>query len=295
MPIEAKQSSEFDFTVSQVAVPHPITGSKSGYFMNIREDNGEILGATSERYAVVNNADLLDKADEALDRRGIGYNRNVYVTDGGRKLRAVYDLEGENFQVAGPQVGDVMSYRLTVQNSFDRTLRISFALGLMRLICTNGMQTMEKDVDMVSKHSRKLSLDSLITEEALDKSLASLSRSTDVFHTLAGQAVPTDTGLNILANLTAKKIISDKVRERVASIWANRDQLLRSNDTDGNLYNLYNAVTQHLTDEVEGSRFEYANSISSNVLKNFRAASLNPKRLKTLTAVPENSQVVVTE
>ena len=66
-------------------------------------------------------------------------------------------------------------------------------------------------------------------------------------------------------------------------------------DIDGNLYNLYNAVTQHLTDEVEGSRFEYANRISSNVLKNFQAASLNPKRLKTLTAVPENSQVVVTE
>ena len=97
------------------------------------------------------------------------HDRNVYATDNGAKMRAVYDLQGPQFETKVPQVGDIMGYRLTVQNSFDRTLRVSFALGLMRLVCTNGMQTMQKDVDMVSKHSQKLDLDSLITDDALDK------------------------------------------------------------------------------------------------------------------------------
>ena len=48
MAIAADQQIDtgYDFTAKQVAVPHPITGDRSGYFMNIREDNDEIVGCT---------------------------------------------------------------------------------------------------------------------------------------------------------------------------------------------------------------------------------------------------------
>ena len=298
MPITAKQTknSNWDFNVASEQLLRQ-DGSKTPIFANVRTDTNEILGTSTERYGVVQNEDLLGRAESAFNSRGINYERKVYATDNGAKMRAVYDLTGDQFQTKVPQVGDFMGYRLTVQNSFDRTLRVSFALGLMRLVCTNGMQTMQKDVDMVSKHSQKLDLDSLITDAALDKALGFLAKSGDVFGQLASTPLDDELGLNVLANLTKKKVMSEKVRERVAGIWSNRSDLLRSDNHDANLYNLYNAVTQHLTDEVEETRFEYANRMSSQVLKAFeRSVGSQAQFAKLTKAIPVvDSEVVVTE
>ena len=298
MPITAKQTknANWDFDVVQERLLRA-SGGKAPIYANVRTDTDEVLGYSTDRYGIVQNDDLLGRAESAFNSRGINYERNVYATDNGAKMRAVYDLTGDQFQTKVPQVGDIMGYRLTVQNSFDRTLRVSFALGLMRLVCTNGMQTMQKDVDMVSKHSQKLDLDSLITDAALDKALGFLSKSGDVFGRLASTPLDDELGLNVLANLTKKKVMSEKVRERVAGIWSNRSDLLRSDNHDANLYNLYNAVTQHLTDEVEETRFEYANRMSSQVLKAFeRSAGSQAQFAKLTKAIPVvDSEVVVTE
>ena len=298
MPITAKQTknANWDFDVVQERLLRA-SGGKAPIYANVRTDTDEVLGYSTDRYGIVQNDDLLGRAESAFNSRGINYERNVYATDNGAKMRAVYDLTGDQFQTKVPQVGDIMGYRLTVQNSFDRTLRVSFALGLMRLVCTNGMQTMQKDVDMVSKHSQKLDLDSLITDAALDKALGFLAKSGDVFGRLASTPLDDELGLNVLANLTKKKVMSEKVRERVAGIWSNRSDLLRSDNHDANLYNLYNAVTQHLTDEVEETRFEYANRMSNQVLKAFeRSAGSQAQFAKLTKAIPVvDSEVVVTE
>ena len=176
MPITANQTIDagYDFKVRQVPVPHPLNEKKSGYFMNIREDNEEILGWTSERYGLVHHSDVLDRADKAFADRNIAVKRKVIVTEGGAKMRAQYDLQGDLFKAEVPEVGDAMAYRLTAQNSFDRSLRISFQLGLLRLVCTNGMTTTEKEVEMVKKHSTNINIGDLITEDALDSALAKL-------------------------------------------------------------------------------------------------------------------------
>ena len=292
MPILAKQDQNYDYTVKQVAVPHPETGNKSGYFMNIRADNDEILGWTSDRYGLVNNADLLDKADAAFEARGIDVTRKVIVTEGGAKMRAQYDLSGDMFRAEVPQVGDTMAYRLTAQNSFDRSLRISFALGLVRLICTNGMVTMEKEVEMVKKHSRQVNIGDIISDDALDRALAKLGESVNVYGRLAQVELEQEQGLTILQNLTNSKVISEKVRESIAHIW---NSPTHDEDKDRNLYNLNNAVTQHLTHEVADERFEYANRVTTNVLKRFDMAARNPKRLEKLWTPVKSDVVVVTE
>ena len=292
MPIIAKQDQNYDYTVKQVAVPHPETGNKSGYFMNIRTDNDEILGWPSDRYGLVNNADLLDKADGAFEARGIDVTRKVIVNEGGAKMRAQYDLSGDMFRAEVPQVGDTMAYRLTAQNSFDRSLRISFALGLVRLICTNGMTTMEKEVEMVKKHSRQVNIGDIISDDALDRALAKLGESVNVFGRLAQVELKQEQGLTILANLAKGKVISEKVRESIAHIWNNPTH---DEDKGRNLYNLNNAVTQHLTHEVADQRFEYANRVTANVLKRFDMASRNTKRLEKLWTPAKSDVVVVTE
>jgi len=293
MSILAKQEIDtgFDFKVQQVEVPHPTKEGKSGYFMNIREDNHEIMGWTTERYGLVNHADVLGRADEAFAARDIEVQRKVIVTEGGRKMRAQYDLQGDLFKAEVPAVGDVMAYRLTAQNSYDRTLRISFALGLVRLVCTNGMTTTEKEVEMVKKHSTGVNIGDIITEDALDSALAKLKDSLSTYGRLAQTELTQEQGLAILQNLAKAKVFSDKVRESVAKIW---NEPKHDEDADRNLYNLNNAVTQHLTHEVADTRFEYANRVTTNVLKRFDLASRNSKRLNTLWTPPKNEEIVIT-
>ena len=294
MPIAANQkvNEGFDYRVNQVEVPHPVTGDKSGYFMNVRDDNDEILGWTTERYGLVQHSDVLDRADKAFADRNIDVKRKVIVTEGGAKMRAQYDLQGDLFKADVPQVGDTMAYRLTAQNSFDRSLRISFALGLVRLVCTNGMTTTEKEVEMVKKHSTNINIGDLITEDALDSALSKLKNGLDVYARLAGVELEHEQGLTILDNLATQKVFSEKVRESIAHIWNNPTH---EEDKSRNLYNLNNAVTQHLTHDVADERFEYANRVTTNVLKRFDLASRNSNRLKKLWTPAKNSQVVVTE
>ena len=294
MPIVAKQkvNEGYDFTVKQVEVPHPTKGGKSGYFMNVREDNDEILGWTTERYGIVQHRDILGKSDEAFEKRGIEVERKVIVTEGGAKMRAQYDLKGDLFQADIPKVGDTVAYRLTAQNSFDRSLRISYALGLVRLVCTNGMTTTEKEVEMVKKHSTNVNIGDIITEDALDSALARLKNGLNVYSRLADVSLYQEQGLTILQNLANGKVISEKLRESIAKIW---NDPTHDEDKGRNLYNLNNAITQHLTHDVADTRFEYANRVTNNVLKRFDLASRNSKRLEKLWTPQKNAEISITE
>ena len=179
MAIAADQQIDtgYDFTAKQVAVPHPITGDRSGYFMNIREDNDEIVGWTTERYGLVNHKDVISFADNAFANRNIAVERKVIVTEGGSKMRAQYDLIGDDFQAEVPKVGDIVGYRLTAQNSLDRSLRLAYELGLLRLVCTNGMNTLESEVSMTKKHSMGVNLEDVLSPQALDAALNKLKGS----------------------------------------------------------------------------------------------------------------------
>jgi len=291
MSIQANQKIDagWDYTVSQVAVPHPVNGSKTGYFMNVRDDDQSVLGITSSRYGLAQNEDVFGKSDEALDARGIAYKRKVYVTEGGAKVRAIYDLEGEQFSAEVPEVGDIMGFRLIAQNSFDRSLRVSYALGLLRLVCLNGMQTMEREVDMVKKHSQKINVGDLLSSDAIDKALAKLQNSVDVYGSLAQVAITQEQGLNVLHNLVKSSILSEKTREPIACLW---NAPTHQEDKSRNLYNLNNAITQHMTHDVADERFEYANRTTTNVLKRFKLAADNPARLKKLVTLPKAELVV---
>ena len=300
MPIEAKQKIDegYDFTAKQVEVPHPVTGKKSGYFMNIREDNDEIMGWTTERYGLVNHRDVVSFADNAFADRNIPVDRKVYVTDGGAKMRAVYDLIGSEFKAEIPKVGDIVGYRLTAQKSLDRSLRIAYELGLLRLVCTNGQNTLEAEVAMTKKHSQKTNLEEVLSPKALDAALAKMKNSLGVYTRLADAEVSQEQGIIILQNLANVKVFSEKVRESIAQIWNGQPEGSgRGGDADKsrNLYNLNNAITEHLTHEVADTRFEYANRVTSQVLKRFDRATRNKKVLEKLWSPAKNDQIVVTE
>jgi len=279
----SNQSNHWDYTVESVKLLTP-EGRESGWLGNQRTDTGEVIGISTEHYGIVNNRDVIAKADEAIEARGlVPKEKEIVISDNGAKMRALYDFS-DTIKSKVPEVGDEMGFRLVINNSFDRSLRLSFALGLVRLVCTNGMTTLEKEFDLTKKHSKSINIDDLLTADKLSTALDSFDSSLDVYARLARTEVTQEQGLNVLQNLTKANVISEKLREPIARIW---NDPTHAEDSDRNLYNLNNAVTQHLTTDVAAERFEYANRITGQVLNRFEKASKNSKRLAALVkAIP---------
>ena len=278
MARNANQSDHWDYTVVTEKL-FTEDGKDSGWLCNRRSDNQEVMGVCTEQYGLVNNRDLFGAADDAFKARGmVPTEKNIIVSDGGARVRGVYDFLDRQIKV--PEVGDTLGLRLVVNNSFDRSLRLSFILGLVRLVCTNGMKTLDAEFSLTKRHSKKTSIDDLITDTALDNALDAFNKTGDMFSKLAQIKLDQDKGLNILQNLTKSNVMSEKVREGIAHVW---NSPLYNEDSDRNLYNLYNAGTQYLSREVAPERFEYSERISGQLLKNFEQAYSNSAKLAKLT------------
>lgn len=248
---------------------------KDGFTVNRRVDNHAVLGKVTDRYGIVQNSDLISAAEDAFKAQGmLDYTRKVIVAGDGERMYAVYDFRAVTRAL---KVGDEVGLRLTVQNSFDGSLRASFLAGLLRLVCKNGMVTIEREVGMTQKHGSKVSVGFI--QDALQKAIAGWEKSVVVFDRLAAVSITQIQGANILARLAENNVLSGKLLEGVSGIWTAPSH---TEDAPRNLYNLYNAVTQHLTHNVSGERFELADRVSRNVLSAFNRVSRDASGLLKL-------------
>ena len=290
MPKVPTQTSDYDFTVEQVPL-FDEQGRRTGFFGNQRTDNGTILGVTSERYGIQNNAPLIERAEEAFNDQGLGdFEREVIVTGEGQRMRAVYDFKNQIKPREDRKKGDNMGLRLTVQNSFDRSLRVSFAMGVLRLVCTNGMTSLEKEQSMTKKHSSGNGLDFL--GEALSKAIGSWDKALLTYNQLEAVEIEQQQGLNALHNLAKAGAISDRMAGAVSQIWNNPTY---TEDEGRNLYNLYNAVTEHLTREVEGTRYELAERVNQKVLTRLDQAARSGAKKDKLLLLPKGDTISFAE
>lgn len=281
----AKQSSQFDFVVESAPSFMQLPNGSfvaDGFSVNRRTDTMQVLGKVSDRYGIVQNTDLLTVAEDAFKSKGLSeYKRSIITTGEGERMFATYDFRN---QVKKLKRGDEIGMRLTVQNSFDGSLRASFSLGMLRLVCTNGMVSIEREVSMTKKHS--MGIDTKFILKALDKAVTAWDNSADALNRLADVSLTQEQGVNVLAQLEDSAVLSGKLRENIGMIWASPRHV---EDSERNLFNLYNSVTQHLTHDVSATRFELANRVSGNVLSVLDRAARSPSRFAELiqpVAVP---------
>ena len=258
---------------------------KSPVMGNFRTDTGQCLGTSTEKYAIVQNGALVEQVEDALNKvSGLGdFTSQKLVARDGSRFYGVYDFPS---MIKPVVVGDGAGMRLTLNNSFDRTTGVDFTLGLMRLICLNGQMTLVSDTSVTRKHSRKLTLD-FITD-AIHSCTLKFEESIKDFGTLAQREITQEQGGLILDNLAIKKVLAESMKDSIQMIW---EAPSFEADKGRNLYNLYNATTQHLTHDVEGGRFEYARRVSSAVLKNLTKAHDKAEHFAKLTQrVPEKEK-----
>jgi hypothetical protein len=299
MPKIINQTTDYDYKVTtrplydlnpeQVALlqENENEATFAGVYGNFRNEVDSALGIVTERYALVQNSDVVGNIEESLDRRGLlgMVEKEFNVVDYGKRFYARYSIKNPKSEFNfSPAKGDNVGVSFTFQNSFDCTKRLNVALGFLRLVCTNGMTSLSKQYEVNFRHQTGIDVGAI--GDGIDAALDSMTDQTKVFQRLANTGIDHEKGLNILENLTKKKVISGAVRDNIAAIWnaqAQDETIHDGLDKDRNLWNLYNAATQHITRVIEPKRFEQASRLSGSILNVFDRAARTKKFLTDVT------------
>ena len=125
--------------------------------------------------------DVVEVIEDAFGSAGMGdFDREVVVARDGARFYGVYDFPTQERHIAN--VGDIVSLRLTLNNSFDRSCGLNWAIGLLRKVCSNGMCSLVADTNVTKKHSSKLDLSFI--KEGIDASVEKFDASVEAFKNL---------------------------------------------------------------------------------------------------------------
>ena len=295
MPKVVKQSTDasyrvstrplYDLTDEQIAMLND-EGSDptfAGVYGNFRKGVTTALGSCSERYGIVQTPDITSDIEQIFADKGVDkWEKTVRVIGNGERNYVTYDLKGDGMthelkRREDRRVGDELGLRLTVKNSYDRSLRLSVQLGFLRLVCTNGMVALAKEFELTRRHQS--GIDTSFLGEGITKALGMADDQAKIFDRLAESEIKQEQGATILSNLEKKKVItSSNMKDSIEAIWNDPSY---GEDNGRNLYNLYNATTQHLTRVVEPKRFELAQKVNTNVLRKLNKMSLDQNTFKS--------------
>ena len=195
----------YDFDVHQEPLL-TTDGKRTGYFGMVRRDTAEpiTLGVCTEQYGVVKNADLIEMVESNLATHDklSNYNSKKFVVRDGSRFYASYDFpefKTELKPMGKRAKGDILGLRLVVNNSYDRSCRVSLSLGFLRLVCTNGMTSLSKEFSMTKRHTLAVNLD--FVADALARATDSVESQAQVFNKLAQRALTNEQGMNLLTKL----------------------------------------------------------------------------------------------
>jgi len=286
-------SGNYDFPVVMEQLQTQ-DGSDAGFWGTRRTDTGQVLGVTSDKYGLLLNSTLVDSIESVLTDKGLDYNKEVRVARDGATMYATYDLPGKN--IAVPGVGDTVGMRITGRNSYDRSCFAGLDLAALREVCTNGMKALRSTYTFNQKHSSKLDLSGV--SRAIDSALTAFDTIGEDYGLLAETKIDNTIGDFILKNLRDSKVLSNSLREEISKIWINPTY---KEDEARNLYNFYNAATQHLTSgknrtAVQNDRYEYASKVNETILKKLTKAAKDKAFFAKLTRKPvtKSDDVLVT-
>jgi len=253
-----RQSCEADFQVEIVPL-FQADGLPTGLKATRRTDLGKVFASVGNQYAVVQNSELMNKAEPQFIQKLGDFNKKVYLVDEGQRTYIRYDFK--NYGFTNKKVGD-HQIRFELRNSFDGSTKVSLALSLLRVVCSNGMTITEDGFNLQQKHNQLVSIDKI--GDSIDLAIELFAKKHEQIIQAGETAISQLEGHKILNGLVTRKLVAERVANEIRELW---DKPTYAEDADRNLYNLQNAITQHLTHGMELGRnkFELANRLSARL------------------------------
>lgn len=265
--VETLNSVDFEVEMERLTLAN---GTQVPAYATVRKDNGKVLGVVGERYTPMQNSVLFSQVHTLFKNSGHRYeDLGFKVIDGGRQVKANFRFP-DITMFAGSQE---CALTIAVQNSFDGSLKVAFDVGFFRFICSNGMKIplfKGSTVSLMKKHTQSLNLD--FAQHALTESVNQIGEARNIFTEWTRTTLTQGEGHKVLNGLVTHKAMTQRLAEGVREIW---DKPTYREDADRNVFNLYNAVTEHLTHQVSAKRFNLSEKVGHDSAKLLRAGVRN--------------------
>ena len=240
---------------------------------NIKEvdEQGKIVKKNKNYYKIIEHKELVDNARRVIGQMGLKTIESSVLTNNGARLYHQFDFPDVKIQVPNREVavGDYVSMKTTLTNSYDLSRRAGYEVGGNRKVCSNGLCLFKTAFFYLYKHTGAFDL---------DKALQELERGIKTFQidmaqqmgVLADTEIATEVGIDLIDALVKSKDIPEKYGIAAKSVWENPEnanRVIPQYDADGkiepdsyrtivtntdldkarNLWSFYNAFTLILT------------------------------------------------
>ena len=244
MPKIITQSDNWDFIVHTEKLQRA-NGQSVDCWATIRQDTGEFLGNVSEaRYGILQNQDFISTIRDSLVSLGLAdYVEDIVAVDSGRRIYATYTFP-KRLHTLPTKVGDKVAMKLQFANSFDTSITAQAAILAEILRCLNGMVCPEKELSLYRRHDKNIS--SAFVKDVIAQAASSWESSIQSFDSMTSAPLSDEQGINVLTRLGFAKRMADKIQ----AIWLSPDF---SESKLRTVYALYDAITQHLTHDVQNN------------------------------------------
>jgi hypothetical protein len=247
----------------------------------VRDDTGEALACVSDRYETVQNRDLVSAVNRGIGRLGLNPSKtSTFVERNGARFNQRFEFKDKVTEIT--KVGDLAGLSLTIKNSFDGCTGIRFEVGILRLVCLNGLVRSGAEFGLNQRHTGTEGFIQTV-EDAVRNSVEQFDVIAQQFGALADRGVTQAQGKLILENFTARHILSNRVAEPIHGVWERPTHLA---DQPRNLWSLYNAATEVLTHQVEARSYGLAHATNRRISDALIGAAHNDAAFENLLALP---------
>jgi hypothetical protein len=232
------------YEVEQVPLIYSDNKKETPLFGLRRTDNGEFLSSCSSRYTITQNADLVDVAEKSFAQHGLTqYTKKAVVKGNGARAYITYDFNSLIAPVT-KKPDDVLGLQITLINSFDKTLLRGLRIGMLRLICTNGMVGMVDDLFLEDRHTpNNADIDAKKFSAGVEKAVKNFSGVINLYKRMSKIKITEANADSLFKEMVATNVVRGRIVGDVRKIWNSPSF---EADEERTLYNFLNAWTQHL-------------------------------------------------
>ncbi len=186
--------------------------------------------------------ELVYAAREAIDKLGLQAIESDYLVNDGAKMYHHFDFPDTTIE---PVVGDFVSMRLTLGNSYDLTKMAGFELGGKRLVCTNGLTSFQKAFFYMKKHAGVFTIDD--TVKNMQVALDTFRVKVLGFYKILGDTrLSVAAGMKVIQDFIDDKTLPEKYGEMVQTVWekpSDANKVIAERDDDNKIIpNTYRTI-----------------------------------------------------